>query len=390
MTSFSSLCAGVSLAAAVLSLAAAPSWAGRQIVRGGESEIATTFQIDPAHDGNINFAAGFAPPLKQAWSRDIIYNTEGAGLGSVIADGAVFVSADGALLRLSLDKGHTDFQKSGTSAFITYDNGLLFSLTQPGILTALTQDKAKKVWSIQLPHQTFFTAMPNAVNGQVFVTGDGVGGDVYAVDEATGHLNWDFAKLRTGAESPAFGDNALFVANSCQYYSFDPVTGKQNWRNFFGNGAAHPTPIFSNHQMLIPDNCGRFGGAVLNAADGTRTGKFNNMAPYAPAVFQNSKGITLGVNVQYDLSLHCWNASTGKQLWLFKGPTAGLLNGAPIVINGIIYVADQEGDIYALSENGTQLWTAKAPANGTYLTLTAGQGTLVLITGSIVTAFVPQ
>ena len=357
---------------------------------GAPPEIATTYKLNPAHDGTINFAAGFAPPLKQAWSTDVIYN-----IGSdpaLIADGGVFLAAQGNVIRLALDNGRTDFLKSYGAAWLTYDNATLFAVSQQGVLTAMTQDKGKKLWSTQLPRQPFFFTPISAANGQIFAVGEGTGADLFAVDETTGALQWDFPLFSEGSIT-TIADGALYEADHCRYYKIDPATGQTIWKKTGGGGGLEPpVPVYFNGNVLFADDCNRWSGLVLDASGGKPLSKFNTANPFTPTVFQNSKGNYQGVEMYNEGGvLHSWDIGNKKVLWTFNSDFG--LVAEPLVINGLVYTADQQGNIFALDENGKQIWTVKVPVDtteGGNASLTAGQGTLVFVSGSVVTALVPK
>jgi outer membrane protein assembly factor BamB len=85
--------------------------------------------------------------------------------------------------------------------------------------------------------------------------------------------------------------------------------------------------------------------------------------------------------------LNGWRVSTAASVWSYAGD--GQLSTPPIVINGPVVEGSDSGNVYLLdASTGSQEWSGDTGAGVT--ALGAGQGTLIVISGSMVTAYVPQ
>jgi len=96
----------------------------------GQAQNATSYQIDPAHDGAVTTTAPFQPPLKQLWS--VAFSTPFVSY-PIIAQDMVFINCDTSLYALSAKTGSILWHKQiikfpDTSFFMTYDNGTVFEL----------------------------------------------------------------------------------------------------------------------------------------------------------------------------------------------------------------------------------------------------------------------
>jgi len=359
---------------------------------GNSSDFAVTYQINPAHNGAIDLSTGFTVPLEQAWSKDLVYALD----YPIIADGQVFVHSGGTyLFGLDVTNGHSTWHNNKLDGGglglqgMAYDNGSLFILNSDGLLLSFATADGKKNWSTSLPLQYMFNAPVMAVNGQVFIGGTGVGGDLYAVDESNGKLQW--VKPVDGGDfsSPAYGDKGIYVAYPCRYYKFKPSNGKVLWEiagNDTGGGGA--TPVYFGKRVLIQDDTPTCGAdTVRNTRNGNETGTF--VSETTPAVFQTSKGKDLVCGVfLYDNPkiMQCTDLKTGALVWSFTGD--GRLVTPPIVVNGLVVVGSLLGELYVVDENGKEVWSTLTPGPVTHIA--AGLGTLIVISTSKVTAYVPQ
>jgi outer membrane protein assembly factor BamB len=349
-----------------------------------QSEYAVAYQINPAHSGSINFSAGFTAPLTQIWS----VNLDSSLSYPVVAEGKVFVnSSAGQTYALDLATGTTKWSKNtGVTLGPTYDRRSLFLLNSNAVLSALSAKSGKSLWATQLTGELDADSSPMAYKGQVFAVATENAGIVYGVNETLGSLNWGYQWVQNGDNSsPAYGDNGIYVSYSCQYYKLDPVSGVLDWWDDSGcNGGSGNTPVYYAKRVYVEDPAN--GNFILDAGNGDYMGTFgaNNGDP--PAFWQISKGKSLGFSLDNGY-LYGWTASTGTNVWSFAGD--GQLSTPPIVINGLVAEGSASGNVYLLdSSTGTQEWSGNTGAGVT--ALGAGQGTLIVISGSVVTAYAPQ
>lgn len=357
--------------------------AGAAVTGGPQGEFAVAYQINPAHSGGITFSAGFSTPLTKVWSENL-----GSSLTyPVIAGGRVFAnSSAGVTYALDLATGTTEWSKNtGTDLGPAYDKGSVFLVTSGGLVSSLSAKSGKTHWATQMPDQYAFSSAPMAIRGDVFVGGAGVGGDVYAVDEATGILQWEEGVENGDDSSPAFGEDGIYVSYPQQYYKFDPATGNTDW-HYSGNGegGGGNTPVYYGGRVYIQDWTS--GNSILSAPTGSILGTFgaNNGDPPAFCTLANGKKAGFSL---YNGTLYGWKVSTGTNIWSFAGDNS--LSTPPIVVNGLVIEGSNSGEVYALdAATGTQQWSDNTGSGVT--ALAAGQGTLVVVSGGVITAYVPQ
>jgi len=357
----------------------------------------TAVQINPAHTGNIVFPGGFTPPLKQEWS----VNLGGLVSYPLIANGIAYVTVQdpkqvaSRLVALNLTTGATIWSQSikgtyGTS-LAAYDAGIVFDLNFNGLLQAYSAESGTLLWGTKLPKMYAFGSPPIASNGTVYVGGDGVGGDAYAVNEQTGKLIWT-TFLDEGASTPAFGGSRVYMDTACIYTSFNYKTGKQLWqtgRPCFGG--SNYIPVYYNNQVFDQDIAPLGGSVALTANLGQLLWSFASGGP--PAIWPGNQSDPLQIS-SYGSNLTALDATNGSPVWTFTGDSA--FAEPPITINNVVAIGSIDNTLYILdAATGVKLWSTSIPGAtgslsdvGTFEWLGAGEGTLVVPVETSLLAFV--
>jgi outer membrane protein assembly factor BamB len=361
-------------------VAAAPSYAASAFQPKDQSEEAVALQINLAHSGDIDFAAGFAAPLAKQWS----YDLGGSSSYALVAEGRVFAVANGNdVFALDAITGAKDWEHLVSDGTLggAYDDGQLFFVDFGGLMTSLKAKSGKTLWAAQLPDQYAFSSPPIALKGQVFTGGAGSGGTLYGVDEKNGHVNWMQSVENGDDSSPAYGDKGLYVNYPCQYYKF-ALNGDPLWHYNGGceGGGGGTVSYFRKHVYVNDWASGNF---VLDAKTGDIVGTYSG-GP-TPAFFNvGNRGYGLTVT---DGRLYCFDVKTGNVAWSFAGD--GGLTGLPIVINGQPVIGSTSGTVFLLDgASGAQLWSDDQ--GGSVTSLSAGEGRLIVVAGDTITAYAPQ
>jgi len=320
---------------------------------------AVGYQINARHDGYS--AAGVArPPLTEKWRRALDYSVS----YPVIANGRVFVtsapdSAGNGTTLHALDAatgrdvwGPVDLGGGTRWSALALGAGRVYALNWDGELRAFSQRTGRLIWTTDLPDQWSFTSAPTFFNGQVFTGGAGFGGTLYAVDAATGEVNWT-AQVENGDQSsPAVTATGVYVAYACeQAYRFDPETGAQVWHHNSGcAGGGGKTATVAAGGLWVRDPYDS-GTPVLRLTDGTTRATFAQRGVRAPAFLGST-----GFFVQNGKLRASEAATPAVAKWIFEGD--GSLTTAPIVVNGFVYVGSTSGRLYAVDPaTGQSVWS---------------------------------
>ncbi|HEY4115531.1 MAG TPA: PQQ-binding-like beta-propeller repeat protein [Rhizomicrobium sp.] len=363
-----------------------PAFAGPTNPRNNEQEFSIGYQINAAHTGNVDFSAGFAPPLSLRWSA-VTPDSFSAPYAIVADDKVVVTTADtngygSQIFALNLKNGRTLWHQLlghlyGLST-AAYGSGKVYVADDGGQLEALKIDSGKPLWFQQL---SSLPSSPSAAAGKVFVGSNGV---VFAFDQRSGIMEWSESVDGDGEDStPTFGGGGIYVAYPDQVYKFSPRTGNPRWHyNGGGDGGGGSTGVYYKGRLYVADPF--FQSIVYDAATGAQLGTFS--ATMLPAFFSDDQGNDYGVALYGD-DLYAFSFATGETIWSFSGD--GQLRTAPIIINGQVAVGSAEGNLYLLDgTTGTTTWSTKL--SGSISGLSAGQGTLIALSGDTVSAFAPE
>jgi len=353
------------------------------------AQTASNFQIDAGHTGAIEMP-GFEGPIAPIWSVDL----DGPISYPLIANGMVYVNAayhnNSAvrLVALSAKTGKIVWQKSSKQdeyyGAAAYDNGLIFEVTSSGYLSAYDATTGKKIWEHKFVDQFCFQNPPVAGGGYVALTGDGSGGTVYTLEEKSGKVLWKYNISESTI--PALSTTQVFVNTACDIYAFSIETGNAIWADHENceGGFNASTALYQGHVFDMAQQDG--GGLMIDAATGSVQGSFNSPIP----AFLN------GVAFQAIGSMIVASRiASGNAVWHFTLPDAAL-SAPPVTINNTLYGLTSRGFLYGLDAETGKLQQTLKPGVGTNSggeTLTAGlgagQGLLVVPSGSHVTAYQP-
>jgi outer membrane protein assembly factor BamB len=346
-----------------------------------QSEYAVTSQINLAHTGNIDFAAGFAPPLVKAWTTNIGVD-QNILIQPLVAQNSVFVVANGIeVFALDLATGKQTWKHAlpccGEQG--AYDNGKLFFLSHSGLLTALSARTGAKLWRVQLMGESSFSVGPIASGSRVYANGEGDNAIAYSVRESDGALLW--TRNLTGAGLPLLGDGGLFLTSGCFYYRLSPLNGALLWENQQCVGGGPDPSAYLGQRLYVPAYPA---GNIVETGAGKIVGTYPTYGSVA-AVFPVKRKV-FGISQQGDKTLGCWDASTGQLVWSFFAPFE--LQTPPIVVNGVVYITDASGNLFGLkAETGRQTWSDNVGDLGYAPFISAGQNMLVVANDSTVIAY---
>lgn len=322
------------------------------LTMGAPTTDATALQINPQHTGAIKFASVFAPtalPTSPTWTAQL----GGQNDYSLIAGGRVFttvtVAGGGQLVALDAATGALVWGPMPLPWFVvgaTYDNGRVITMSSAGQMSAFDAATGSVLWSTQLAGQWGYTT-PTAANGIVFVGGSGIGGTLFAVNDATGALMWT-APVRNGdGSAPTVTADGVYVSYPCQTYDFQPATGATVWHDDGGcDGGGGETGMYSNGVYYSPNSIGTTTGEIFEAEMGTVLSDYSG----TPAL-----GSTMGYFMRSG-ALNAMDLASSALRWTFVGD--GGLASMPILVNGYVFVQSSSGTLYALDAvTGIQVWS---------------------------------
>ena len=279
--------------------------------------------------GNVARTGVYEAGPKQLTGVKWTFKTGGPIVGSpAVAEGVVYIaSLDGYLYAVEQETGKEKWKfksrmpiasspavEGGTVYWVTSTGGLVASEAATGkpkwVFPTEFERKfeAKNLHGYPSAAQTIpdawdvFTSSPAVAGGKVFFgSGDG---NVYAVDAASGVLQWKFSTQDVVHASPAVANNTVYVGSwDGRLYAIDAESGQEKWR--------------------------------------LQTGEDNNI--HNQVGFQSSPAVVDGVVYVgcRDAHVYAVDAATGRKKWDYPTSKSWVV-GTPAVRDGMVYVGTSD------------------------------------------------
>lgn len=277
---------------------------------------------------NVAAAISLGAPVSNAsWLQD------GFGANHVVPHLALSATPT---LRWSTDIGRGNSDRSRITSSPVLANGVIYTLDAGGNVQASATNSGAVIW------QADITPIGEPSGAEGFGGGIALdGGNVYvttgfgellSLDAGSGAVNWRYefdAPLR-GGPTVAAGRVFVMAANDVAY-AIDGARGKLSW-SLRGPQSTGPVamgganPVVSGSNIVLPFSSGRSLGATTGG-----TGR--------------------------------WNGDVNAVRLSDVRAMIGGFPGAPVIVNGRVYLANSGGEIAALRvTNGSELWSVPAGA----------------------------
>ena len=345
-------------------------------------DAATTYQQNAAHDG-FNRASTLAPPLAQAWAKDL----GGSPSYPLVVGDRIFVIVApydrvAELVALNRRSGAELWRKalSEGSFGAAYDDGRVFTVEREGFVRASDAATGATLWMSELPFHS--GTAPVAGDGMVYALSSGAGADVVGLDARDGE--WVFKQgLPSGDNGslPALDGDDLFLAYACPgTFGMDRWTGFAQWWHQTGcTGSVNDRTAVVHRDRVYNANRPGPTGLVHDAISGVPVGTFPADGG-SPAFAGDLRLQVRGGR------LEAHDERAGSVAWTFTGD--GALIGAPVIAAGHAFVGSSGGNVYAVRvTDGGEVWQGATGAPVSSSGLAIAQGTLVVPAGNRLVAF---
>lgn len=329
------------------------------------------FRFDPAHHGanpyeNLLGTAN-AAKLGVRWSAAVGANNY---TSPAVADGRLYIaSANGGLNAFDSANGRRLWRVStGSRVFFTnacpavadgrvflWNDEIPTSPGAPGGLFAFRAADGRPLWK-KLSGAS--GSSPTVANGVVYYDSNvSNSGSVNAVRAADGTSLWSHREGGVYYGAPAVVGKVVYVASTAlggggNLYAIDAATGKNIWKTFvdisFGTDSA---PAVANGVAYIGAADG--GLHAFAAADGKPlwTSRTGGSIQSSPAVA--NRVVYVGSS---DGNLYAFQALDGLPLW--RQATGAAIYSSPAVANRVVYIGSGDGGFYAFkAADGGFLWS---------------------------------
>lgn len=323
---------------------------------GAEVSEASNLGLNARHD-NLQPADVVRTPLKKVWAVDF-----GSALSyPLVADGVVFALTTGqqpTLSALDVDTGEMRWGPLSVGGRVTmaYDAHRLYTLNDSGTLSARDTNDGSVLWTSQLRDQSFFDPAPVAAHGNVYINGDGFGGNTIAVDGATGAVLWSTSTFDGSSGSVAVVPGGVILAEACDQISyFSESTGKRLWfysTNCTGGGGT--TPGVYGNWLWVRD------WAVANVIVDLHGNPHGNFATTLMPAFFDANVVYASSN-----SVSAVAIASSQQLWSFSDPKHTVCSSPVVAGKGRqVFVATEEGAVLELSADTGKLLSSDSVGRG--------------------------
>lgn len=243
----------------------------------------------------------------------------------------------------------------------------------------LDADTGDVVWQRSIPvfYSVGVGSSPVVFEDLLILVCDGIDTQfVIAVDQQTGETAWKTHRPpmrgENGQHHKAYstplvvqhdGRDQLVVPGAQWIVSYEPLTGKENWRLDHGAGfSTIPRPVFGNGMVYV---CTGYGQSELLAVriDGRGDVTKSHVAWTAKRQIPKNSSPLLVDDLLFVISdtgiASCFDALTGKSLWQER--IGGNHSASPVFANGHVFFTSHEGEITALraSAEGPVLITSR-------------------------------
>jgi outer membrane protein assembly factor BamB len=268
---------------------------------------------------------------------------------------------------------------NGPRSTPTYDNSVVYHLSENGTLTAFNSKNGAVIWQRDLP-KDFSAEIPMYGYAEsVLIEGDnlyvrpgGQKGYQACLDKKTGKTFWTTIGIPgdygySSAVTSDFGGfhQILGSSNTC-YYSIDAKTGKMLWIADFKNKyeVNCSDPIVNNEYVLLTSGEGK--GCMLLKQKKTANGITTEKVWETMLMDNYFGGLLLHNGYVYGCGSEsrgwfCLDFMTGKQMWKTTG------EGSLTYADGMLYLYDVKGSIKlvkASSETFEKISEFKVPKGG--------------------------
>jgi outer membrane protein assembly factor BamB len=223
-------------------------------------------------------------------------------------------------------------------------NGVVYTCTTYGLLFAYAVKTGQPLW--RYDHGGLDnSSSPAVTNGIIYVGSD----TLYALNAQSGKQLWTF-KAGSFISSPVVINGVLYFGTYNSYlYALNATTGTLLW-SYHSQGSNFGSPAVDNSMVYVTNDSSTI---ALNAQTGTEQWTFN-VGASTPTVVNGTVYIA-----GTDNNLYALNAITGKVLW--KKAVSGSAYEGVAVASGALYVGTDHSNVDAFNAlTGNSIWTFKA------------------------------
>jgi outer membrane protein assembly factor BamB len=317
---------------------------------GAAIDDAPTVVDDVAYFGDVN---GSVTALDVQNSEPVWTYTAGSAVDSSVAVASglvIFGTADGMVDAVSKGTGQLVWQTQASSAVesaLSISDQLVFLGTQDGTLYVLSQTSGQIEWTHKLSGAVTGSPSVDPASHQVIV-GD-ASGAVTSLNESTGSPEWTVTTGGPVTATPTIYNGGVFVGSkSGTVYDLNEATGATVWTFKAGSavsaGGAY-WPDGTSGAYIVGDDSGDV--YFLTATSGNEFRELNATGAVTGVTTANTWAVVTTADGEA-----LADKFPGELTWVYQST----MSVAPVtLLNGVAYVAGEDGTVRAFTVPGTQI-----------------------------------
>ena len=301
------------------------------------------------------------------WNRSA---ARGFSSPAVFDDSVIVGTSDGTVVRLNASDGgvrwetrllaETSFSGITSSPKVAYDRVLIGTFNEsggPGEVVSLWVSNGTVAWrhptgsvhysSVAYSDGVAYVGIMGTYNTTSQVTFDPPYG-VLALDASTGAERWFFETGGSVAASPAItGSRLIAPSKDRNVYAIDRATGALDWEAAVDAGVSSPA-VVGDSVIVGGGSFGTSGRVVsLDAATGDLRWSYTPNGPVQASVTVADGKAFFATNAAHG-SIYALNATTGARVWSFEPSPPEYILASPVVADGMVFAPSDNGHVYAL------------------------------------------
>jgi outer membrane protein assembly factor BamB len=290
-------------------------------------------------------AKGLNPPLRSSqWSFQAGKLLEFQPI--VVKNRLYFMDKDGNFYALSTDKGRVQWKrKIGTlnASAPAYSDGRLYAVSlEPHQVVALRPNPhgSEVLWRRPLPGRS--ESSPLVHRGRVILGCES--GDIFALDEKTGKIEWTVSTAGPVKGGLAYSDGTVFAGNYAgEIYAIDASSGNVRWTahtqggGLLRGGGVYSTPAVAWGRVYLGSLDGRIYSFVEKTGELAWSHSTGAEVYPSPAVADTPHSPPTVYAGSQDKRFYALDARTGELRW--EHPVGGIVLGSSSVVGETVYVS---------------------------------------------------
>jgi len=267
--------------------------------------------------------------------------------------GLVFIGAnDGNLYAFFTSNGTLAWSADlgGHVSAPAVSGGVIYVTSTTGKVFAVNESTGARLWTSSFASSIVAAPSYNASTEMVVVTTSS--GDVVALNAVSGTILWTYGTGAAVNDSAVVANGEVYVGSDDGYeYAINATSGVLFWS--FDAGAAIETTaaiIYDHTTRPFTVVVGDEAGELYNLKGLTGTVLFKNNGGSAIVGVGAVAGIELFETAKGKIGSVRAYVSTNANFWHYQ--TSAGLSSSPVVVDGTIYLAAQDGYLYAFNSNG--------------------------------------